>query len=147
MLAPGAVPYNCHMVTNVKRRMLCAWVACLAILFSALAPSISHAMTAAASSSAGAAANAPGLMAICSSNGAPAAAPAAVDQHPAALQHHLEHCAYCMSHGGALALLPTSAHVFPLLAGYDLYPTLFYRAPAPLFSWSAASPRGPPAVA
>ncbi len=147
MLARGGVPYNCRMVTNVKRRMLCAWLACLAILFSALAPSISHALTAAASSSARAAANAPGLMAICSSNGAKAATPAAVDQHPAALQHHLEHCSYCMIHCGGLALLPATAQVLPLLAGYGFYPSLFYRAPEPSFSWSAASPRGPPAAA
>ncbi|MFC3379604.1 DUF2946 domain-containing protein [Rugamonas sp. CCM 8940] len=129
--------------------MLCAWVACLAILFSVLAPSISHALAAATptSASASASASAPGLMVICRSDGATLATPAANDRQPAALQHHLEHCPYCMTHGGSFALLPTSAHVFPLLAGHDFYPPLFYRAPAPLFSWSAARPRGPPAAA
>ena len=147
MLAPGGVPYNCLMVTNVKRRMLCAWVACLAVLFSALAPSLSHALTAAAPAGARASAGAPGLMTICRSNGVKAPTAAAIDRHPAALQHHLEHCSYCMIHGGALALLPATGQVLPLLAGYAFYPSLFYRAPAPSFSWSAASPRGPPAAA
>jgi hypothetical protein len=33
-----------------------------------------------------------------------------------------------------------------VLDGHDLYPPLYYRAPAPLFNWSAAQPRGPPTV-
>lgn len=111
----------------------------LAVLFSALAPSLSHAFAAERSSA--------GLGEICSSYGAaPAAQAAGPAQKPAtdALQLHLKHCPYCGTHGASVALLPPALLTFAVLGGHDLFPPLYYRAPAALFSWSAAQPRAPP---
>lgn len=111
----------------------------LAILFSALAPSLSHAFAAERSST--------GLGEICSSYGAvPAVQAPDAAQQPAsdALQLHLKHCAYCATHGASVALLPPALITFAVLGGHDLFPPLYYRAPAALFSWSAAQPRAPP---
>jgi hypothetical protein len=62
--------------------------------------------------------------------------------------HHLEHCPFCMTHADTVALpLPLPlAPSFAVAGGHDLFPALFYHAPVPLFSWSAAKPRGPPAT-
>jgi hypothetical protein len=60
---------------------------------------------------------------------------------------HLEHCPFCMTHAATLALPSPSMTLFAVQGGHDLFPALFYHSPSPLFSWSAARPRGPPAAA
>ncbi|KAB8038222.1 DUF2946 domain-containing protein [Janthinobacterium aquaticum] len=123
-------------------RVVHIWVAMLAILFAALAPSVSHAL----------AAGNPTIpaMQICSVGGmtdadSMAGLPADSSMDPA--KHAFEHCPYCATHAGSFALLPGAAIQLALIEGHDLYPPLFYRAPQPLFSWSAGKPRGPPAIA
>ncbi len=130
------------MLHPVNRRTLAVWIAALGILFSALAPSISHAW----SSSRGDA----GWAEICSATGVKQVAfSAGAPQKPATdlLLHHMEHCPYCATHGGTFALLPPLAVSFAILGGHDFFPSLYYHAPATLFAWSAAQARGPPAVA
>lgn len=119
-----------------KRSMLHLWIAILAILFSALAPAISQALTKTERYL--------GLGEICTVKGV-----SSTDQAPAKsdpLTHHMKNCPYCATHGGSFALLPPALLSVQVLDGHDLYPPLYYRAPAPLFNWAAAQPRGPPTV-
>ncbi len=100
----------------------------LAVLFSALAPTVSRALTPASPY---------GYAEICSVDN--------IKKSPAPVEHAMEHCPYCVTHGGSFALLPQAMASFAVIGGHDYYPPLFYSAPRPLHSWSAAKPRGPPA--
>ena len=116
------------------------WIACLAILLNALAPSISHALSAASGSS--------NMTEVCTVTGTKLVSndQASVEKSSTdSVLHHLEHCPFCMTHAGTFALpgpLPLS---FAVSGGHGLFPALFYHSPAPLFSWSGANPRAPPA--
>jgi hypothetical protein len=123
------------MYPLLKRRTLHIWIAMLAVLFSALAPAVSHALAATASP----------LAEMCTVDGT---AKADVDgkKIPLPAMHGMEHCPYCATHGGSPALPPPAVLSFAVSAGHDVYPSLFYTAPQPLHSWSAASPRGPPSL-
>lgn len=114
----------------------------LAILFAALAPSVSHALAASHPDHAAFPA-----MQICSVGGMTGAASQPADSGMDPAKHAFEHCPYCATHAGTFALLPGAAVHIALIEGHDRYPPLFYRAPQPLFSWSAGKPRGPPAQA
>ena len=138
---PPFLLYNAAMLNFLKRSSLPLWIALMAVLFSALAPSISHALSASAGKAI--------LAEICTVDGAKVVAVDAGDsQKPATdpLQHHFKHCPYCATHGGSFALPPAMPSEFAVLGGPDLHPSLFYQAPAPLFAWSVAHPRGPPAA-
>jgi hypothetical protein len=134
------------------------WMACFAILLNALAPTLSHAMTASA--------RAPATWEICRAPGStshlarldgvqqllavgkfnqeftPALAVKAGDHHSMAMAD----CAYCLPHAAHLAILPTAIAAVPRLDGGAVRPYLFYHAPTPLLALSAAPPRGPPAA-
>lgn len=133
--------YNRRMLKPLKRRVLSVWIAMLAILFSALAPSVSHALAARDILA--------GFAEVCTVNGVELVSLSTGErQKPVkdALFHHMEHCAFCATHAGSFALLPPLPVSFAVIGGHDLFPSLFYLAPSPLFSWSAAQPRGPPAI-
>jgi hypothetical protein len=119
------------MITLAKRQTLHIWIALLAILFSALAPTVSHAL---------AAANPVETLQMCTAGGDNSKA-------PADLKHGMEHCAFCTIHGGDDALPSPPAVALALHAGRDIYPSLFYNAPSAQHVWSAANPRAPPALA
>lgn len=121
------------MYPFVKRRTLHLWIALLAVLFSALAPSISHALAASSGPN----------MEICTTDGVQQVSEAGGKHDP--FQHGMEHCPYCATHAASFALLPPGTSGLPVIGGHDLHPALFYHAPQPLFCWSAAHPRGPPA--
>ena len=124
-----------------NRRQWCVWIACWAILFNTLVPTLSYAFSAANGNSV--------LQEICSASGAKYASVGAADaikMPGGASLHHLDHCPYCLSDGSAPAL-PTTLPAAPAVAETGAYyPPLFYTAPAPLFSWSASKPRGPPSL-
>ena len=120
--------YNLPMFNFARRRTLHIWIALLAVLFSALAPSISKAMSATSPY---------GSAEVCSVGD--------VKKSPAPADHAMEHCPYCVTHGGTYALLPPTASGFAVIGGHDYYPPLFYSAPRPLHRWTAANPRGQPA--
>ena len=124
-----------------RTRMLKTWIACLAILFGSLAPSISSALAAANPGSA--------TMEICTRAGIMmvAADSAPGQAAPDIAQDHLKHCPCCLTQQDPFALLPPLLLVFAIIGGHGLFPSLFYDAPQPLFSWSAANPRAPPATA
>lgn len=112
--------------------MLSIWIAFLAILFSALAPTVSHAL---------AAANPIANLQMCTADGGDGT------KAPADLKHGMVHCAFCTIHGGDDGLLSPPAVTLAVLAGRDAYPPLFYTAPHPLSAWSVANPRAPPVLA
>ena len=106
-----------------------AWIACLAMLMAAFAPSMSHA-----------------------SGGTPwdevcsAAKPGQALSLPAPERTpvHFEHCPLCLTHGAAFALPSATQSVLPAVnASYPL-PALFYQSSRPLFAWSAKQARAPP---
>lgn len=102
----------------------------LAVLFAALAPTVSHALAASTASV---------LAEMCSVDGPGKKAPTNT-------MHGMEHCPYCATPSGSPALEPPALTGFAVIGGHDSYPSLFYTAPQPLHTWSAAKPRGPPAL-
>lgn len=118
------------MLKTLRRQTLHLWIAMLAVLFAALAPTVSHALAASTSSV---------LSEMCSVDGP-------TKKAPSNTMHGMEHCPYCATHGGAPALEPPALSGFAVIGGHDFYPPLFYTAPQPLHTWSVASPRGPPAL-
>lgn len=125
-----------------KNSRLIAFIACLAMLLSMLAPAISHAM---GTHQGGTTL----LMEICSAAGDKSGLSVKLDlQKPADSEDSkttpMQHCPYCLTHAGSFALLAEAPPVLltPNLS-YSL-PPLFYHAPRPLFAWAASNPRAPP---
>lgn len=119
-------------------RVMTSWIAVLAILMAALAPSISHALGAK---------NGASWIEVCTSVGAKWVQPdgSSKDQAPASGDvHPFEHCPYCSLHANAVAI--PAAPVVPALAisSSDLLPTAFLAAPRTLYAWVSAQPRAPP---
>jgi len=118
-----------------------AWIAALAILFNALAPVVSHAMSLSAPAAR--------QVEVCTAMGIEMLPMASEPGHHSSdtLLKGLMHCAYCAPHAGSFALPPAAVAPLAVVGGHDAYPPLFYRAPRPLFPWSFAQPRAPPALA
>ena len=120
--------------------VLAAWAALLAILMAVLAPTLSHAYAE------------PGgtrtiTVEVCSATGIAMTHQMAVDDSggvPTA-SHGFEHCPFCQT-GGSPVVLPSSRVQLLLMLGAGHHPPLFYSASTPLFAWTAAQPRGPPAA-
>jgi Protein of unknown function (DUF2946) len=121
-------------------RYLTAWIACLALLFAALAPSVTVAMSAA---------NGAGWAEICTVSG-----PKQVkvmdgemvkSGAPMQKSMHLEHCPFCLTHGSTFALPSGTGLTLALFDIAEVRPFLFFRSPRPLAIWVAAQPRAPPA--
>lgn len=128
----------------VRQKVAWIWIAALAILFSTIAPTISHAM---AATSAGAADE---EVQVCSMEGMKTVAIApgpAGKSDPHRFDHFLEHCPYCALHTGPALLPPLVQPAFAAPLARAFYPPLFYQSVAPLFAWTPARPRGPPASA
>ncbi len=125
---------------HTTTRRFAAWIACLAILFAALAPSVSHAMAASRGDAWTEICSAAGIKLIKASDGQgdPAETPTA--------SSHLEHCPFCATHPSTVSLLPASGWSMPLLNGRDTHPSLFFQAPSPLAIWTLAQSRAPPAA-
>ena len=118
------------------------WVAAMAILLMALAPTISHALQGQ---------SARDWALVCSTQGAKwiSASGDAEDRSSApqpASVHAFEHCPYCSLHAGTVGLPPAGGSVV-LLSLSDRVPRLFLTAHRPLHAWLAAQPRGPPRLA
>ncbi|WP_402720297.1 DUF2946 domain-containing protein [Janthinobacterium rivuli] len=128
-------------------RRFAAWIACFAILLAALAPSISQAVANAKQESGS------GWAEICSVAGirfvqlvqADDDGPADGKSGGKAMQ--MEHCAFCSTHAGSVGLPPTSPVLpLPVASGTAIFPALYYQSPSPLFIWSTAQSRAPPAL-
>jgi hypothetical protein len=124
----------------VKQHVMYVWIAMLGVLFSALAPTISHAMVSAA--------QADEEVQVCTMEGMKTIVLAkAPSGKPVSPDHILKHCPYCATHGNMSSLLPTAQFVFALPALSSSHPPLFHQSATPLFAWTAVKPRGPPGPA
>ena len=121
-------------------RRLAAWVACFAMLFAALAPSVSHAL----SISRGAT-----WAEICSVGGSKFVKVSAdKGELPGSATQdstHLEHCPFCATHATSVALPPSTGFTFLLIEVQETRPFLFFQSPHPLPIWTVAQSRAPPA--
>ena len=121
----------------VKQHVIYVWIAMLGVLFSALAPTISHAMVAQAGEQ----------VQVCTMEGMKTITVAkALSGKPGPAEHVFQHCPYCTTHGSMDSIPPTAPFVFVLPDLSSSYPPLFYRLATPLFSWTATKPRGPPGL-
>lgn len=127
-----------HMRFNRATRVLSSWIAVLAILMAALAPSISHAL--------GAKDGAPWIE-VCTSVGAKSVQPdgSSTDRAPVSGDAHLfEHCLYCSLHANDLAIPPEPAVPTLAISWSGLLATAFLVAPRTLNAWASSQPRAPP---
>lgn len=124
-------------MTRTLQRALTAWIAVLAILFGALAPTLSHALVPALMPAAAQSLEFP----ICSAAGHTASVKLPGLPEPAA--DPAKHCPYCVDQHHAPALLSQSMAALVAIGGHVL-PPLFYAAPAPFFHWAAPQSRAPP---
>jgi hypothetical protein len=130
-------------MTRIVRHALGASIALLAILFGALAPTLSHALVPAFVPARAQPLDFPVDFPICGALGhtvdvkAPGLPEPAVDP--------FKHCPYCVDQHHAPALLPQAMAALVAIGGHVL-PPLFYAAPTPLFQWVAPQSRAPPRV-
>lgn len=127
------------MINLAKRKALYLWIAMLAILFGALAPTVSHALAAGQP--------ADSSMMLCTVSGYQMIKAPADDSKAPADAKSMQHCAFCTLHGGADALPAAPTLALVLSTGRDIYPPLFYSAPRSQHTWSAAQQRAPPFLA
>ena len=133
--------YNRNMGMRRNTSVLAAWAALLAILMAVMAPTLAHAVAT------------PGgartiTVEVCSATGIAMTHQMALDDGgdvPATVHGSFEHCPFCQT-GASPVVLPSSSFQLPLALGAEAYPPLFYDAATPLFAWTAAQPRGPPAA-
>jgi hypothetical protein len=142
---------NMHITMRPRSALYWTWIACLAILFNAFAPLLSHAMGAPAASGASGAEAIAGIE-VCTALGMktmalPDAALAPASTDTGKLHKSMNHCGYCAAHAGAHGLPPPMAAAFVPAAGRDAWPPLYYRSSRVLFPWALAQPRAPPAIA
>lgn len=121
---------------------MAAWIACFAILFAALAPSVTHAFPVQGGVV---------LMDICSASGPGVVTVSVADEGlPKSVSEklsHFEHCPFCSSHDGGNAVFPDPQMTLPAPGPADTYPHLFYHAPSTLMIWAPAQSRAPPSQA
>lgn len=139
----AAMSYNARMDRRARHWSAYAWIACLAILFNAFAPVLCHALTAAPPDTV--------EVQVCTALGMEMMSmPVEADQSgksaPGHLHKDMAHCACCAFHGSTSALPQTRPFALALSAGRDVYPPLYYHAARPLFPWSLAQSRAPPAL-
>ena len=118
------------------------WIACIAILLAALAPTVSRALTVASGLAV------PSLE-ICSVAGGMTMLPStlstdAPDNSKGGMR--MGDCPCCSMHAATLDIPPTTLVLASgeILTG--LLPLLFYQSATPLFAWTPVQPRGPPAA-
>lgn len=107
------------------------WIACLAMLMSALAPSVSHILAAGD----GGDATLPCHAAAVSTHGHPARA---------SLASMFVDCAYCSMQADLPLLPPLPAPGDTLSTVLRFAPLLIVHIPAPAFAWLGIQPRAPP---
>lgn len=123
----------------IGRRLgaLTSWIACFAILLSALAPTWSHSFRSEVPT---------GWAEICSATGAKLIKldePGKSSGEGSDAQA-MKHCPYCSTHATVLGLppAPPTGLILDNLAFH--VPELFLAAPRTLFAWASAQPRAPP---
>ena len=116
-------------------RRFTSWIAALAILLSALAPALSHALAADGGAS---------WVEICTTQGSKWIQAEDGSEGAPASTHVLDHCPYCSLHAPTLGLPPTGlVGPLPLQLSHEV-PLAFLFAPRTLHAWLSAQPRAPP---
>ncbi|MBD8529791.1 MULTISPECIES: DUF2946 family protein [unclassified Massilia] len=130
------------MGLNRKAFLVAAWAALLAILMAVMAPTFSHALAHQAGAGAGVI-----EVDICTASGIAMTHQMQVADDGSAPGHvaSFEHCPFCQASAHML-FLPSPPVVLHVSAGAALRPALFYQSSSPLFAWTVAQPRGPPAT-
>ena len=130
------------MFCRRRTHVFAVWIACFAVLLSALAPSVSRALTAKDSTGSF-------WREICTATGIKAVEASAADPFdtsiPARLSGHFSDCPYCPLQGDTPGLLPVGGSFSLAACGEFPHPALFYQSPRPLFICASAQPRAPPA--
>lgn len=130
------------------RQRFSAWIAIVAMMVSALAPTISRAM--------GPAEDGRHYIEVCSAAGtnrialsaeeavfySDQAIPAGAGEGGDAPM--LDHCPYCSASFNPALLPPADTLQVFAIIGSQPAPKLFFASPRPLFAWSPAHPRAPP---
>jgi hypothetical protein len=126
------------MLHRQAKRAMIWWIAILAVLMAALAPSISHAIGLTMP---------PSWAEICSTAGkklVPIDGDDMAQSRTPGAMNHLEHCPYCSLHLDAVALPPVPPEVaLPLVLAYEV-PAAFLHADRTLSVWASAQARAPP---
>jgi len=125
------------MLIGRRLRALTSWIACIAILLSALAPTLSHAFRGDVPA---------GWIEICSATGAKViklGEPGKSTDQGSGGQS-MKHCPYCSTHTTVLGLPPAAPAGLTLNTLAFHVPELFLAAPRTLFAWASAQPRAPP---
>jgi hypothetical protein len=127
------------MGMNHITRRCAAWIACLALLFAALAPAISKAMARQSGQVWTEMCSASGTRMVKIDLGQNDAAD--LGAHPSS---HFEHCPFCANDSAPLALPPGASLTLPLLETEERRPPLFFQSAHPLPIWTSAQSRAPP---
>ncbi|WP_025135651.1 DUF2946 domain-containing protein [Achromobacter sp. DH1f] len=121
-----------------------AWIALVAILWASLVPSLAHGSHAEGGTSRQVTVD------YCAPDGKSSLTiDVQGDDTPADhAAHHGDstHCPFCRNPQADIGILPAPLLVLRAPPGRVSYPALFYRASHPLYAWSAAQPRAPPAA-
>ena len=120
-----------------RHRRPIAWLAILALLVAALAPSVSRALAAYSGGDATwvALCTAQGIKYVKADGGTPA-------QHDS--KSRFEHCPLCSLQSAGAAPLPIPGIAFPVPDGKPPAPAAFLHAAGTQYIWSPALARGPP---
>lgn len=119
-----------------------AWIALVAVLAMALAPTLSHALAFVRGDA--------GVWAeVCTPQGMRLvvvdAASAVSEPAPVRADAHIEHCPFCALGADAPGLPPAAPVALPQPLLPAFMPPLFLHAPYTPYAWRSAQPRGPPA--
>lgn len=120
--------------TSITRRIT-AWIACMAILFAALMPSLSKAMQSPRDLALGE---------ICTTSSVKLKGGSVPVSDPA---HHLQHCPFCSVQDAPVLFLPSAPQSITVIDLPARHPFLFFQSPRPLQVWLSARSRAPPAQA
>jgi len=131
------------MFVSKRKAVIVLWIACLAILMAALAPTISRALTVARG-------DAVPSMEICSVAGGLTMVPlkfsGQAPDGPQKSTMSMGDCPCCSMHVATLNVTPMTLAPASGSLITGLLPVLFYQSIAPLFAWTPVQPRGPPAA-
>lgn len=123
---------------NFRKQRLVHWIAALAILMSALAPSISQAVSLLNAGHGFA-------MEICAADGSKMQINVDSDQQSDQVSQS-EPCPYCLAHSSITPAFNTNL-TFEAPQSFAFLPQLFYQSPKPLANWVTPPSAAPPVQA
>ncbi|MFZ4875646.1 DUF2946 domain-containing protein [Janthinobacterium sp. Mn2066] len=131
------------MFVRKSKAVVVLWIACLAILMAALAPTVSRALTVARGDTVPS-------MEICSVAGGLTMVPlkfgGQAPDGPQKSAMSMGDCPCCSMHVATLTVTPMTLAPASGALITGLLPVLFYQSITPLFAWTPVQPRGPPAA-